>query len=156
MPSHLFAFSIAGVCWSHHCPVAARRVGLLGKSSIEKIRNVFWLNVFKINLKLYVYFSILNNFIFGDILLSRSQIFIDGCNPKDNIEKYVKNNIDNLSKMVPSYCSCLHKINWKKLFLNLSKSKNLIWQLCAAMMSWVGCLRTESVLPDTWKLREWE
>ena len=85
----------------------------------------------------YVYFSILYNFIFGDILLSRSQIFIDGCNPKDNIEKYVKNNIDNLSKMVPSYCSCLHKRNWKKLFFNLSKSKNLMWKLCATMMSWV-------------------
>ena len=68
-------------------------------------------NVFKINLKWYVYFSILYNFIFGDILFSRSQIFIDGCNPKDNIEKYVKNNIDNLSKMVPSYCSCLNKRN---------------------------------------------
>ena len=88
-------------------------------------KNPFWLNLFKINLKWYVYFSFLYNFIFSDILLSRSQIFIDGCNPKDNIEKYVKNNIDNLSKMVPSYCSCLHKRNWKKLFFDLSKSENL-------------------------------
>ena len=77
------------------------------------------MHVFKINLKLYVYFCILYNFIFGDILLSRSQIFIDGCNPKDNIEKYVKNNIDNLSKMVPSYCSCLHKRNYFLIYESL-------------------------------------
>ena len=30
------------------------------------------------------------------------------------------------------------------------------WQLCAAMMSWVGCLLTDYVLSVTWKLREWE
>ena len=29
-----------------------------------------------------------------------------------------------------------------------------LWQLCAAMMSWVGCLLTYSVLPDKWKLGE--
>ncbi len=27
-----------------------------------------------------------------------------------------------------------------------------LWQSCAAMMSWVGCLLTDSGLPDTWKL----
>ena len=26
----------------------------------------------------------------------------------------------------------------------------------SSMMSWVGCLLTDSGLPDTWKLREWE
>ena len=31
-----------------------------------------------------------------------------------------------------------------------------MWQLCAAMMSWVGFLLTDSMLPDAWKLREWE
>ena len=31
-----------------------------------------------------------------------------------------------------------------------------LWQLCAAMMSWVGCLPKDSVLPDKWKLGEWE
>ena len=25
-----------------------------------------------------------------------------------------------------------------------------MWQLCAALMSWVGCLLTDLVLPDTW------
>ena len=29
-------------------------------------------------------------------------------------------------------------------------------ELSAAMMSWVGCLLTDSTLPDKWKLREWE
>ena len=26
-----------------------------------------------------------------------------------------------------------------------------VWQLCAAMMSWVGCLLTDYMLPDKWK-----
>ena len=31
-----------------------------------------------------------------------------------------------------------------------------VWQLCATMMSSVGCLLTDSGLPDKLKLREWE
>ena len=31
-----------------------------------------------------------------------------------------------------------------------------MWQLCATMMNWVGCLLTDKVLPEKWKLREWE
>ena len=30
----------------------------------------------------------------------------------------------------------------------------LLWQLYATMMTWVGCLLAEKVLPDKWKLRE--
>ena len=30
-----------------------------------------------------------------------------------------------------------------------------MWQSCAAIMSWVGCLLTNLVLSDTWKLRGW-
>ena len=38
----------------------------------------------------------------------------------------------------------------------VSGQYNQMWQLCTAMMSWVGCLLTDWVLPDTWKLRELE
>ena len=31
-----------------------------------------------------------------------------------------------------------------------------LWQLYAAMMSWVGCLLKDAGLSDTLKLREWE
>ena len=40
--------------------------------------------------------------------------------------------------------------------ISVNGKGELMWQLCAAMMSWVGCLLTDSVLPDKWKLREWE
>ena len=48
--------------------------------------------------------------------------------------------------------------NGRKINANITlyKNKTLLWQLCAAMMSWVGCLLTDWVLPGTWKLRESE
>ena len=40
------------------------------------------------------------------------------------------------------------------------KCKRILWQLCAAMLSWTmswdGCLLTDSLLPDKWKVREWK
>ena len=46
------------------------------------------------------------------------------------------------------------------MFENLAEQSSIIerslWQLYAPMMSWVGCLLTDLVLSDTWKLREKE
>jgi hypothetical protein len=65
-----------------------------------------------------------------------------------------------------SACQNLHKICTLYILSNMRQKKEKaeksdsysyqIWQLCAAMMSWVGCLLTDSGLPYTWKLREWE
>ena len=54
--------------------------------------------------------------------------------------------------------SSKNKGSWKVVFCKLLTKViwNTVWQLCVAMMSWVGYLLTNLVLPDTWKLREWE
>ena len=50
---------------------------------------------------------------------------------------------------------CRHEKNHSKNDFHPIVSKvGLGWQLYAKFMSWVGCLLTDSELPDTWKLRE--
>ena len=57
------------------------------------------------------------------------------------------NIIDHLQKI-------FNEIN---IFLNrIKKCSTEDVCLISAAASWVGCLLTDSVLPDTWKLREWE
>ena len=50
------------------------------------------------------------------------------------------------------------KIYWSKqiFFFSVLDQWIVLWQFCAPMMGWVGCLLPYSVIPDEWKLKEWE